>query len=107
LSEAFSTEQQSRDVAGFAIDAGFDKQMPGAWQAFLYLPFMHSESLTDQDRSVSLFESAGLHENLKWAEHHRALIRRFGRFPHRNEILGRKSTADELAYLNSNQAFTG
>ncbi|MBW9264138.1 MAG: DUF924 domain-containing protein [Candidatus Thiodiazotropha sp. (ex. Lucinisca nassula)] len=106
-SEAFSTEQQSRDVAGFAIDAGFDKQMPGEWQAFLYLPFMHSESLTDQDRSVSLFDSAGLHENLKWAEHHRALIRRFGRFPHRNEILGRESTADELAYLNSNQAFTG
>ncbi|MEW8028453.1 MAG: DUF924 family protein [Candidatus Thiodiazotropha sp.] len=105
--EAFATEQQSRDVAGYAIDAGFDKRMPAVWQAFLYLPFMHSESLTDQDRSVSLFESAGLYENLKWAKHHREVIRRFGRFPHRNKILGRESSAEELTYLKSDQAFTG
>ncbi|MES9945942.1 MAG: DUF924 family protein [Candidatus Thiodiazotropha sp.] len=105
--EAFATEQQSREVAGIAIAAGFDQQMPAPWQVFLYLPFMHSESLSDQERSVSLFESAGLQENLKWAKHHRDLIRRFGRFPHRNEILGRTSSADELAYLKSDQAFTG
>lgn len=105
--EAFATERQSCEVAGFAIDAGFDQQMPAPWQAFIYLPFMHSESLSDQERSVSLFESAGLQANIKWAKHHRELIRRFGRFPHRNEILGRTSSADELAYLKSDQAFTG
>lgn len=105
--DAFATEQRSRDVALHAIDAGFDKEMPGPWRAFLYLPFMHSESLVDQDRSVALYESAGLQENLKWANHHRELIRRFGRFPHRNNILGRESSADELAYLESDKAFTG
>jgi uncharacterized protein (DUF924 family) len=97
--DAFATEQQSRDVTEHAIDAGFDNEMTAAWRAFLYLPFMHSESLVDQDRSVALYESAGLQENLKWAKHHRELIRRFGRFPHRNEILDRESTADELVYL--------
>jgi uncharacterized protein (DUF924 family) len=105
--DAFATEQQSRDVAAHAIDAGFDKLMPGPWRAFLYLPFMHSESLEDQDRSVALFESAGLRDNLKWAKHHWELIRRFGRFPHRNKILNRESSADELAYLASDKAFTG
>jgi uncharacterized protein (DUF924 family) len=105
--DAFATEQLSRDVAESAIDAGFQRQMPEAWQAFLYLPFMHSESLADQDRSVALFESAGLHENLKWAIHHREIVRRFGRFPHRNEILGRESSVEELVYLRSDQAFLG
>ncbi|MES9972336.1 MAG: DUF924 family protein [Candidatus Thiodiazotropha sp.] len=105
--EAFATEQQSREVAGFAIDAGFDQQMPATWQVFLYLPFMHSESLSDQDKSVFLFESAGLQDNLKWAQHHRELIRRFGRFPHRNQALGRVSTADEMNYLKSKHAFRG
>ncbi|MET0071741.1 MAG: DUF924 family protein [Candidatus Thiodiazotropha sp.] len=105
--EAFATEQQSRDVADQAIEAGFDRQMPAAWRAFLYLPFMHSESLADQDRSVALFAAAGLESNLKWAKHHRELIRRFGRFPHRNEILGRESSADEIDYLKSDGAFTG
>jgi uncharacterized protein (DUF924 family) len=105
--DAFATEQLSRDVAQSAIDAGFHKQMPDAWQAFLYLPFMHSESLADQDRSVALFEAAGLQENLKWAIHHREIVRSFGRFPHRNEILGRESSDEELAYLGSDQAFLG
>lgn len=105
--DAFATERQSRDVAEYANDAGFDKEMPDPWRAFLYLPYMHGESLVDQDRSVALYQSAGLQDNLKWAKHHRALIRRFGRFPHRNQILGRESTADELAYLESDQAFTG
>ncbi|MEW8507936.1 MAG: DUF924 family protein [Candidatus Thiodiazotropha sp.] len=105
--ESFATEQQSRDIADHAIETGFDKQMPAAWQAFLYLPFMHSESLSDQERSVALFAAAGLQSNLKWAKHHRELIRRFGRFPHRNDILGRESSADEIDYLKSDQAFTG
>ncbi|MCU7931699.1 MAG: DUF924 domain-containing protein [Candidatus Thiodiazotropha sp. (ex Codakia rugifera)] len=105
--ESFSTEQQSRDVAEHAIACGFDAQLPLDQKAFLYLPFMHSESLSDQERSVSLFESAGLNDNLKWAKHHRDLIQRFGRFPHRNTLLGRESSTEELTYLSSKEAFIG
>lgn len=105
--EGFSTEAQARAVAERAIEAGFDRQLSGEQKAFLYLPLMHSESLADQERSIALYESAGLKDNLRWACHHRELIRRFGRFPHRNAILGRESTPDEAAYLNSEGAFHG
>jgi len=60
-----------------------------------------------QNLSVKLFTEAGLKDNQHFAEHHRELIRRFGRFPHRNEILGRTSTSEEIEYLNSEKAFTG
>jgi uncharacterized protein (DUF924 family) len=76
-------------------------------KAFLYMPFMHSEDIADQDLSVQLFEAAGLKENLRYAVHHRDIIRRFGRFPHRNKILGRPSTKAELEYLASKEAFHG
>mgnify|MGYP001824601227 CR=1 FL=1 len=71
------------------------------------MPFMHSEALVDQDKSVALYEAAGLAENLKFAQHHRDIVRRFGRFPHRNKILGRPSTDEEQAYLRSDEAFHG
>ena len=105
--EAFATEAASRRVAAAAIERGFDQAMSDIQRAFLYLPFMHSEEPADQDRSVTLFETAGLTDNVKWAKHHRNIIRRFGRFPHRNAILGRESTPEELAYLNSEEAFKG
>jgi len=101
----FATEAVSREVAARAIDHDFDSLMTAEQKAFLYLPFMHSEDLRDQDRSVALFTAAGLEDNLKWARHHREIIARFGRFPHRNAILDRTSTADELAWLDSPQAF--
>jgi len=104
---SFDTEARSREVAAAAIEQGLDEPLEDEQKAFLYLPFMHSESLADQDRSVALFEAAGLTDNLKWAYHHRDIVRRFGRFPHRNAILGRQSTAEEQAYLNSDEAFTG
>jgi uncharacterized protein (DUF924 family) len=104
---SFSTEARARDFARQAIDKGLDLQLPDEQKAFLYLPFMHSESLEDQERSVALYEAAGLKENLKFAQHHRDLIRRFGRFPHRNKILGRQSTEAETAYLVSDEAFKG
>jgi len=105
--ESFVTESASRDVAAAAIDRKFDEQLNDEQKAFLYLPFMHSESLEDQDRSVALFESAGLNDNLKWAKHHRDIVRRFGRFPHRNAVLGRENSPEEAAYLDSNEAFLG
>lgn len=105
--KSFVTEAKSIEVARIAVAAGFDKVLPLAQRSFLYMPFMHSEKPADQALSVKLFSVAGMKANLQFAEHHRELIRRFGRFPHRNEILGRVSRADEVEYLNSEQAFTG
>jgi uncharacterized protein (DUF924 family) len=62
---------------------------------------MHSESMADQDRSVELYERAGLENNLKYALHHRDVVQRFGRFPHRNQVLGRESTPEEIEYLKT------
>lgn len=105
--EGFSTEAKALEVAAEAVANGRDKALDGARLAFLYMPFMHSENSDDQDRSVALFDAAGLKDNLRFARHHRELIRRFGRFPHRNAILGRASTDEELAYLASKEAFLG
>ena len=103
----FSTEAKSRDIASLAVEHNFDENLTAEQKAFLYMPFMHSESIPDQEKSVALFKAAGLEENLKFARHHRDIVRRFGRFPHRNEILGRTSTAAEIAYLQSDEAFHG
>lgn len=105
--KSFSTEQQAVIVCKQAVVQGFDQQLPQQQLAFLYMPLMHSENLADQDESVRLFTAAGLNANTRFAQHHREIIRRFGRFPHRNAILGRSSTAEEISYLNSKAAFTG
>ncbi len=105
--ESFATEARSREVAERALALGFDRELRDAEKAFLYMPFMHSEDPADQARSVSLYEAAGLEHNLKWARHHRDLIARFGRFPHRNALLGRADTAAEREYLASVEAFHG
>jgi uncharacterized protein (DUF924 family) len=101
----FETEAASRRVADAAIARGFDTLLTDEEKAFLYLPFMHGESPEDQERSVVLYREAGL--DIRWAEHHRAIINRFGRFPHRNAILGRESTPEEQAWLASDEAFGG
>ena len=105
--ESFATEAAARAVADRAIARGFDQAMPPIQRQFLYLPFMHSETLDDQERSVRLYQQPGLEDSLRFARHHRDLIARFGRFPHRNAILGRASTAEESAYLASPEAFHG
>jgi len=105
--QSFSSEHRAIAVAKQAIAQGFDRHIDAAQLAFLYMPLMHSEDLADQDFSVALFEAAGLDNNLRFAQHHRELVRRFGRFPHRNAILGRESTPEELDYLNSKEAFKG
>ena len=71
------------------------------------MPFMHSEDLADQELALELFNQPGLESNLRFARHHHALVETYGRFPHRNEALGRTSTAAEIEYLNSDKAFTG
>jgi len=107
MAQGFLTEADSRRVASDAIDKQFDEMLSEEQKAFLYMPFMHSETLDDQDKSIALYEKAGLSENLKFARHHREIVIRFGRFPHRNEILGRSSTPEEINYLQSTEAFHG
>lgn len=104
---AFSTEGKAVAVTHDALARGLDAGLAGPRLAFLYMPLMHSEELAHQEGAVRLFEAAGLTENARFARHHRELMRRFGRFPHRNAILGRASTPEELAYLASREAFTG
>lgn len=104
---AFSTEQHAVTVAKHAIVQDYDKQLDKSQLSFLYMPLMHSENLDDQDLAIACFEAAGLDDNVRFAHHHRGIIETFGRFPHRNEILGRESSEDEIAYLNSKSAFKG
>ena len=85
----------------------FDKEIDKDKVSFLYMPLMHSENIDDQNLSVKLFEKAALIDNLRFAKHHRDIIKKYGRFPHRNKILQRKSSRDEIDYLNSDNAFTG
>ena len=105
--KSFATEAMGIETARQAIDKGFDKQIAQDRLMFMYMPFMHSENMQDQDYALQLFRDAGLEENLKFALHHRSIVERFGRFPHRNPILGRASSAAEIAYMNSDEAFTG
>jgi uncharacterized protein (DUF924 family) len=88
---AFATDDKAVAAAGRAIGRDFDSRLPPEYKNFLYMPFMHSERLADQLRGVALFESAGLSEALGYAKGHLSIIQRFGRFPHRNAILGRSS----------------
>ena len=96
---AFATDPQALQVAEAAIARGFDAGLTKDKRHFLYLPFQHSEDRQSQARSVALTASLGDPELQKWAEAHRAIIDRFGRFPHRNGVLGRISTPEETEFL--------
>jgi uncharacterized protein (DUF924 family) len=98
---AFATDAAAREVARRALDRGFDKEVEPQMRSFFYLPFMHSESVADQEQCLALYKAHGNEDGIKYAEIHLDAIRRFGRFPHRNEILGRASTPEEVAYLES------
>jgi len=104
---SFSSEQKAVEVSRGAIERGYDKLISKDQLVFLYVPLMHSEVLADQELSLQLFKAAGLKNNIRFAIHHRDLIKEFGRFPHRNALLGRQSTLQEIAYLGSKRAFTG
>ena len=98
---AYATDGLARHYATCAIDAGFDRQIDPSLRLFFYLPFEHSEDIADQQRAVALCEQLGDANYLKYAELHRDIIVRFGRFPHRNRALGRATTDEEQAYLDA------
>lgn len=95
----FAADPLARAVADRALARGFDRQLELSDRQFLYLPFEHSELLADQERACALFRATGDGELIKWAELHIEIIRRFGRFPHRNKALGRDSTVEEQVFL--------
>jgi len=101
----FATDPLARLFAEDAIAAGLDREAEPALRAFFYLPFEHSEELADQARSVELFQALGDPDTLDWAHRHQEVIRRFGRFPHRNAALGRRTTPEEQAYLDAGGGF--
>lgn len=98
---AFASDPLALAAAQRAIAAGFDKKIEHDLIPFLYMPLMHSETLADQSQCVDLFRSYGNDNNLKFAAIHRDIIERFGRFPHRNAVLGRATTPEEQAFLDS------
>jgi uncharacterized protein (DUF924 family) len=102
---AFATDPLAREYADRAIAAGFDLEVDPALRIFFYLPFEHSETVADQDRAVALCEDLGNANYLQYAHAHRDVIRRFGRFPHRNQALARISTPEEQAWLNAGGGF--
>jgi uncharacterized protein (DUF924 family) len=96
---AFATDAIALRTARDAVARGLDAQLPPKQRTFLYMPFMHAEDSAAQAQGLALFTSAGLDDQLEYARHHREVIERFGRFPHRNKVLGRVSTAEELKWL--------
>ena len=97
---AFETDPKAVKVASQAIENGFDQALEIERRKLLYLPFMHSEVLADQERSIELSLALDDKEALFYARDHEEIIRRFGRFPHRNAILGRQCTDEEQAFLD-------
>ncbi len=96
---AFASDAKARELARLVIERGLDRALDKDWRVFLYLPFEHSESLADQDTCVMLMAALNDAEYDRYAEAHRDVIREFGRFPHRNRILGRQSTPAEEEFL--------
>jgi uncharacterized protein (DUF924 family) len=96
---AYATDPLARMFALGALDAGQDRLVENDLRRFFYLPLQHAEDRALQDRQLALFQTLVREPDDRWAEHHHAIIERFGRFPHRNAALGRQSTAEELAFL--------
>jgi uncharacterized protein (DUF924 family) len=101
---AYATDAAARAAADRALDRGFDQMVPPAWRLFFYMPYHHSENLADQQRSLKLFDALPRNRDRRgslrrYGHPYIEVIERFGRFPHRNEILGRTSTPEEAAFL--------
>jgi uncharacterized protein (DUF924 family) len=102
---AFATDTLALSIAQRAIAAGLDQQLDRQQRWFLYMPFQHSEDRAVQVRSIELFTQLGDRENLGYAQRHKEIIDRFGRFPHRNAVLGRVSTPEELQFIATHRGF--
>lgn len=99
--QAFASDALALEVAERAIARGFDAQYPNPERRFFYMPFMHSEELAHQERCIALSRASGDDDSTHWAIVHRDIIRDFGRFPHRNPVLGRDTTPEEHAFLEA------
>ncbi len=97
---AFAQDAMALTLAQELVASGQDRSLPLAQRSFAYLPYMHSESALIHIQAVTLFSQAGLEDNLRFELHHKEMIDRFGRYPHRNAILGRTSSAEELVFLS-------
>ncbi|WP_410216678.1 DUF924 family protein [Paracoccus sp. (in: a-proteobacteria)] len=102
---SFESNELALHHARTALDEGYDQEQTPERRQFFYLPFMHSEDLADQNRSVTLYEVLGNEHSLHFAREHRDIVARFGRFPHRNSVLGRDSTAEEASFLETHSGF--
>ena len=99
---SYATDRKAQEAAEHAVDRALDRELPPFQRMFLYMPFMHSENLEHQRRSVELFRALGGEDEAdpaSYAVRHMEIIERFGRFPHRNEVLGRQTTPEEAEFL--------
>lgn len=96
---SYATDGLACSIASHAVDAGLDQAVEPTLRPFVYMPFEHSEAMADQERALALFTAQGDEDFTRYARLHADIIRRFGRFPHRNAALGRISTSDEIAFL--------
>lgn len=98
---SFAQDPLALALAQEAVACGADQALPAEQRAFLYMPYMHSESLAIHEQAVTLFSAPGMESNLDFEHRHKAIIERFGRYSHRNAILGRDSTPEEQAFLQT------
>lgn len=98
---SFAFDGMALVLSQIAIEKGFNKNLNSSEKAFLYMPFMHSESLLIHEQAVELFSEKGLEYNFDFELQHKKIIEKFGRYPHRNKILGRQSTSEEIEFLKS------
>jgi uncharacterized protein (DUF924 family) len=103
--ETYAADAVALDLAERAVALGFDRAVEPTPRLFFYLPFMHAEDRSAQARSLDLCRTLGAGETLDQAKRHKAIVDRFGRFPHRNAILGRPSTAEEIEFLKAGRGF--
>lgn len=103
--EAFACDERALALAQLAIERGYDRALTQTQRKFVYMPFMHSEDLDMQAKCVNLFSAIGDAESLRYAIEHRDIVARFGRFPHRNSILGRDPTPEEAEFMKHHAGF--
>jgi uncharacterized protein (DUF924 family) len=97
---SFANDSLALILSQEAISVGADKELSSIQRSFIYMPFMHSESLRIHEVAIDLYKTNGIQSNLEFEIKHKEIIERFGRYPHRNRILGRASTAEEIEFLN-------